>query len=439
MTTSSWKVLSSFICFLFPIILESQTTTIQVPLKKGLAEEPAMVRQFYLYPKPVDLSGIPDNLDTMMFWACPFSTPQFLYEQYQYGRIYERFDGVPFTQEDFEKCKIDKAFITDKAIKYKIYGVSGLRKGKKIIAIDANNNGDLSDEIVMEFDTSGLDLIEDRIGYRKLTSPLVIHYEVFYNGEIHQREKIVSIKPFVKLSKSPGKLFEDLKISMATNEIFLGDLVLDNTKYHVVVNGFLEEEEGKLSNILVSEYGTTQEEIETFQGEIIQVGKTWVRVDTVDFERRQIQFTILEGYEGGNTVWKAPAINTKDLSGKDFSLEALKGKYVFINFWGTWCGPCKAEHPALKNIYEQYKNKNIEFVSIAYDANAEVVRNYLAKEKMNWTSLFVHKKNQEKAIPIIDEYGVNGFPDYILINPDGDIVYKGKLGKAQLALSQFLE
>ena len=67
------------------------------------------------------------------------------------GGIYERFDGVPFTQEDFEKCKIDKAFITDKAIKYKIYGVSGLRKGKKIIAIVANNNGDLSDEIVMEF------------------------------------------------------------------------------------------------------------------------------------------------------------------------------------------------------------------------------------------------------------------------------------------------
>lgn len=406
-------------------------------MKKGLATEPVDSEQFWLYPKPVDLSGIPNDLDTMMFWACPFSMAQFTYEQYQYGRIYERFDGVPFTKEDFEKGKINQEIITDKVFKYKIYGVSGLRKGKKIIAIDANNNGDLSDEIVMEFDTSGLDIIEDRIGYRKLTSPLVIHYEVFYNGEIHQREKIVSIKPFVKLSKSPGKLFEDLKISMATNEIFSGDLVLDSTKYHVVVNGFLEEEEGKRSNILVSEYGTTQEKIETFQGGIIQIGKTWVRVDTVDFERRQIQFTILEGYKG--EVWKAPAINTKDLSGKDFSLDALKGKFVFINFWGTWCGPCKADHPALKNVYEQYKNKNIEFVSIAYDANAEVVRNYLAKEKMNWTSLFVHKKNREEAIPIIDEYDVNGFPDYILINPDGDIVYKGRLEKAQLALAQFLE
>ena len=437
MTTSSWKLLSSLSCLLFPILLESQTATIQVALKKGLATEPVDSEQFWLYPKPVDLSGIPNDLDTMMFWACPFSMAQFTYEQYQYGRIYERFDGVPFTKEDFEKGKINQEIITDKAFKYKIYGVSGLRKGKKIIAIDANNNGDLSDEIIMEFDTSGLDIIEDRIGYRKLTSPLVVHYEVFYNGEIHQREKIISIKPFVKLSKSPGKLFEDLKISMATNEIFSGDLVLDNRKYHVVVNGFLEEEEGKRSNILVSEYGTTQEKIETFQGGIIQIGKTWVRVDTVDFERRQIQFTILEGYKG--EVWKAPAINTKDLSGKDFSLDALKGKFVFINFWGTWCGPCKADHPALKNVYEQYKNKNIEFVSIAYDANAEVVRNYLAKEKMNWTSLFVHKKNREEAIPIIDEYDVNGFPDYILINPDGDIVYKGRLEKAQLALAQFLE
>lgn len=437
MTTSSWKLLSAFICLLFPIVLESQTTTIQVPLKKGLAEEPVEVEQFYFYPQPLDLSGIPNDLDTMMFWACPFSMAQFTYEQYQYGRIYERFDGVPFTQEDFEKYKIDKASITDKAFKYKIYGVTGLRKGKKIIAIDANNNRDLSDEIVMEFDTSGLDVMEDRIGYRKLTSSLVIHYEVFYNGKIHQREKIISIKPFVKLSKSPGKLFEDLKISMATNEIFSGDLVLDNRKYHVVVNGFLEEEERNSSYILVSEYGTTQEKIETFQGGIIQIGKTWVRVDTVDFERRQIQFTVLEGYEG--EVWKAPAINTKDLSGKNFSLEALKGKFVFINFWGTWCGPCKADHPELKNVYEQYKNKNIEFVSIAYDANAEVVRNYLAKEKMNWTSLFVHNKKQEEVTSIIDEYGVNGFPDYFLINPDGDIVFKGRLGKAQLALTQFLE
>jgi len=445
MTKSSWKLLSSFICLLLPIVLESQTPTIQVSLKKGLAEEPVAQELFWLYPKRVDLSGIPNDLDTMVFWACPFSVSQFLYEQYQYGRIYERFDGTPYTKEAFEKNRIHRENITDKEIKYKIYGISGLRNGKKIIAIDANNNGDLSDEIILEFDTTGLD-IERRVTSYELTPSMIVNYEIFQGGKIIQKEKIVKIQPFVKLSNPPNKLFEDLKFSLRTFEEYSGILAFEKKKYHVKIDGYMDEDIGLHFNpyISIKAFGfsqdSTKEVVEAASvGNIIRLGGKLIRINAVDCERMVITFSPVDHYEEKDAeVFMAPQINTQDLNGRDFSLENLKGKYVFMHFWGTWCGPCKADHPALKNVYEQYKNKNIEFVGVASDASPEIVKNYLSKEKMSWTNLFVSNKDREKET-IVNEYGINWYPTYVLINPAGEVILKGYLKEMQSELKRIFE
>jgi peroxiredoxin len=81
----------------------------------------------------------------------------------------------------------------------------------------------------------------------------------------------------------------------------------------------------------------------------------------------------------------APVFNLPDINGKMVSLTDFAGKYVFIDYWATWCGPCKAEIPAYKKLIEDYKNKNIVFISISVD-----------KDKAAW------EKMVKEGIPEVD-------------------------------------
>ncbi|GAA4234621.1 TlpA disulfide reductase family protein [Postechiella marina] len=101
------------------------------------------------------------------------------------------------------------------------------------------------------------------------------------------------------------------------------------------------------------------------------------------------------------------------------SLNDLKGKYVYIDMWATWCGPCKAEIPHLKKIEKAYHGKNIEFVSISVDRkNAYDTWKKMVNEKELGGIQLWAKEDKTFA----DSYSVTGIPRFILIDPQGKIV-----------------
>lgn len=113
--------------------------------------------------------------------------------------------------------------------------------------------------------------------------------------------------------------------------------------------------------------------------------------------------------------------NYENYNGETTSLEDLKGKYVYIDVWATWCGPCKAEIPFLKTIEKKYHNKNINFVSISVDkvkdhdkwlkmVKEKKMKGYQLFADNNWNSVFVK------------DYLIFGIPRFILIDPKGNIV-----------------
>ncbi len=110
----------------------------------------------------------------------------------------------------------------------------------------------------------------------------------------------------------------------------------------------------------------------------------------------------------------------KDVDGNQVSLDAYKGKVVLLNFWATWCGPCKAEIPGFVRIQEKYRDKGLVIVGYSVDDTAEKAKAYAAEYKMNYPILLGEGRED-----VQDAYGpIWGIPASFLISRDGKVCRK---------------
>lgn len=117
----------------------------------------------------------------------------------------------------------------------------------------------------------------------------------------------------------------------------------------------------------------------------------------------------------------------KDPAGADLRLADYKGKVVLLNFWGTWCGPCRREVPALIEVQEAYRDKGVVILGVAFEDTAEAVRGYAAEMKINYPLAMAQNDFE-------DAYGpVYGLPLSIFVARDGSICKRhiGELTKEQ--------
>ncbi len=125
-----------------------------------------------------------------------------------------------------------------------------------------------------------------------------------------------------------------------------------------------------------------------------------------------------------------PAVNfiRKDKDGNEINLAQYKGKLVLLDFWGSWCGPCRASHPHLKELYKEYKNKGFEIIAIANEtaktADEQKAKwlEAIQKDEISW----IHILNNDGAEiqNIVKDYRVTAFPTKILLDKDGKILLR---------------
>ena len=119
----------------------------------------------------------------------------------------------------------------------------------------------------------------------------------------------------------------------------------------------------------------------------------------------------------------APDFTQNDPSGKPVKLSDFRGKYVLIDFWASWCGPCRQENPNVVKAYAQFKNKNFEILGVSLDnPNAKTAwLNAIEKDKLTWPQVSDLQgwKNQVALL-----YGVESIPQNFLIDPKGVIIDK---------------
>ncbi|MEN2487085.1 TlpA disulfide reductase family protein [Flavobacterium sp. B11] len=127
-----------------------------------------------------------------------------------------------------------------------------------------------------------------------------------------------------------------------------------------------------------------------------------------------------------------------DINNKPVSFSDFKGKFVYIDLWATWCGPCKAEIPHMKKIEEDYHGKNIVFVSLSLDKpkDAQKWKDYVTKEQLKGIQLMADK---DFSSDVAKNYDVNAIPRFLLFDPKGNIINADALRPSNPELREQLD
>lgn len=131
-------------------------------------------------------------------------------------------------------------------------------------------------------------------------------------------------------------------------------------------------------------------------------------------------FELMQTYMLNNGFYEAPDFESSTIDGRTISLSDLRGKYVLIDFWASWCGPCRKENPKIVALYNKYKKKNFTILSVSLDEDMTKWKAAVEKDGLYWPYHVSDLKGWNSAV--VPLYRIEGIPFTVLVNPKGRII-----------------
>ncbi|GAB3014910.1 peroxiredoxin family protein [Spirosoma pulveris] len=359
----------------------------------------------------LNVVGIPANwshVDKAMVWL---NTNQLVYQNFIQGTLTEA------QYKDFRnywKLTADTAQLSRKPIKCYVYTLRGFdeQTGKWAVLIDTNNNLDFSDETAFYPEVIQRN---NPYSYRK---PTIVNYEVYQKGKILKASLPMVVKTFGNdfFYNFPQHAQTTLKRAGKTYNLAVS---FGFTRPDFDINGLVD-----LSTLSTSE--------RISEDKLIEVNEN-VSLDGITYKNKGVDFynnvLRLEPVVDGKREYALqvgypfkPFIEPEFTSRRPIALADYKGKYVYIDFWGTWCKGCVDDIPNLKKLYAGLDKNQFEFIGIVQDSPERLTK-FIQKQDVQWPQILSDQSNK-----LVESYPFRGYPTSVLLDKNGIVLARDLRG-----------
>lgn len=364
------------------------------------------------------LGGIPANWKQVKQGSIWLDTYQFVYQNWNRGKITLDFYNELQTSWGWLP---DTSNLSAKPIKCTVQVATGVdAQGKSWLLLDTNNNDDFGDEIpFVAPERSLMSVINGEINVPPLHQVQLERYE---------KGRILLFKTNVTFSQSGGRTqYHFPQFGVASLQS------LGSPKLLVLLgDGFSSPTLAMANAAVLDDTSNTRRKIRTNMskpGEFVTINQITYNYQGVDLQR---QMVLLQPGDPSDSLYstqigyKAHPITAHEFTtGKPLSLSDYRGKYVLIDFWGTWCAPCVSEMKHLKEAYAQTKRDDFEIIGVVCNDTPERLRAFLDKQTITWPQVMATSANK-----LTETFQVTGYPTTFLIDPQGKVLLT-RLGGGQ--------
>jgi len=226
---------------------------------------------------------------------------------------------------------------------------------------------------------------------------------------------------FLKKSLT-DKLIDSVSSIIAERTKTVVDQVATNSEIKKIVLDFLTSQANTMASTVILKRNTgsfTQAELEQIhQTFSAKIKNTTEGKDVLGATIKSVAITVGQ---------KVPDFEQSDVNGEQVSIQSFRGKYMLIDFWASWCIPCRKENPAVVAAYKKFKDKGFGILSVSLDDKKQNWLHAIKEDKLNWLHVSdLNGWNNEVA----KRFNIRSIPDNILIDQNGVILAKGLRGEA---------